>query len=215
MNKSQINENKVTMTGLIDAPVIITHEMYGEPFYESILKIPRESGKCDRIPFVISGRIGGAASLAEGKMIAITGQLRSFNSMENGRYTLNHHVFAESLVTDPMRRVKRCINEVKMDGYICREPAFRVSEFSGRRITSFLMAVNRLFKRTDYISCVCWGRNACYVKNLPVGTHLEVSGRLQERTCIVHLPDHKTCSRHVFDVSIARLNCLKNLDITA
>ncbi len=209
-----VNMNQVRLTGLIDAPVTFSHEMYGEPFFRSIIKVPRESGTCDRIPFLVSGRICSIPALGEGMSAVITGQLRSYNCTESGRHVLRHHVFAELVSSGATGADESGVNEVKMDGYICTPPVYRVTH-SGRKITSFLFAVNRQFCKSDYISCICWGRNALYVRGLDMGTHLAVTGRLQERIYRKYMPQEPVLERHVWEVSVSRVRCVEADGISA
>lgn len=43
------------------------------------------------------------------------------------------------------------------------------------------MAVNRPYGKSDYIPCICWGRNARYASAFAVGGHVLIWGRIQSR----------------------------------
>jgi len=44
-----------------------------------------------------------------------------------------------------------------------------------------MIAVNRMYGKSDYIPCIAWSRNAKYARLLDVGTKIRVSGRIQSR----------------------------------
>ena len=71
-------------------------------------------------------------------------------------------------------------NVIELCGYICKDPIFRVTPFN-RQICDLLLAVNRQYGKSDYIPCICWGRNAEFVSSLPVGSKINVAGRIQSR----------------------------------
>ena len=51
----------------------------------------------------------------------------------------------------------------------------------GREIADILLAVNRPYGKSDYIPCICWGRNANFAKSFEVGGRLHIWGRIQSR----------------------------------
>ncbi len=214
MKLPEINLNQVKIAGMIDAPVSFSYEMYGEPFFESMIKVPRKSGAVDRIPIVVSGRNCRVSLLRPGKAVSVSGKLRSYNCVENGRSALRHRVFAEEVSLKPPASEKPGLNEVKMNGYICTRPSYRETG-SSRRLTTFLFAVNRPCQKTDYIPCVCWGRTAVYLRDCPPGTYLDVCGRLQERVYHKHLNGQELYERHVWELSVYRVSCLELRDISA
>ena len=56
-------------------------------------------------------------------------------------------------------------NRIILQGYLCKEPIYRETPL-GREITDLLLAVNRPYGKSDYIPCICWGRNARYASKL-------------------------------------------------
>ena len=57
-------------------------------------------------------------------------------------------------------------NQIYLDGYICKAPVYRMTPL-GREIADVLLAVNRAYGKSDYIPCICWGRNARFAGKLP------------------------------------------------
>ena len=75
----------------------------------------------------------------------------------------------------------------------------------GREICDLMLAVNRMYNKSDYIPCIAWGRNAGYAQNLAVGTKLMVEGRIQSREYKKKLDDGTAEIRKAFEVSIVKL----------
>ena len=71
-------------------------------------------------------------------------------------------------------------NTILLDGYICKEPVYRKTPL-GREIADLLLAVNRPYGKSDYIPCICWGRNARFAAGFQVGEHVQILGRIQSR----------------------------------
>ena len=70
-----------------------------------------------------------------------------------------------------------------------------------------LVAVNRQYGKSDYIPCIAWGRNARFAEGLPVGTCIELAGRVQSREYIkrTECGDER---RTAYEVSIASLRVI-------
>ena len=71
-------------------------------------------------------------------------------------------------------------NHILLEGYICKKPIYRKTPL-GREIADLLLAVNRPYGKSDYIPCICWGRNARYASGFEVGEHVRILGRIQSR----------------------------------
>ena len=56
---------------------------------------------------------------------------------------------------------------------MCKTPVYRKTPL-GREIADLLLAVNRPYGKSDYIPCICWGRNARYASNFDVGEHVRI-----------------------------------------
>ena len=207
------NLNQISLTGMISAPVTCSHEIFGEMFFETVLKIPRDGDKEDMIPVVISDRVTDISALSEDQIVSVSGQLRSYNQEDGDLHFLSHRAFAESVSPAPEKPVK-FLDQVKLEGYVCTQPSYRITP-GGKQITGFLLAVNRLYDRADYISCICWGRNAVYASGFETGAFLGIEGRLQSRSYRKILPTGKVIRRKVYEVSVSRMRRLDLMDISA
>lgn len=203
MNHEFLDNNKVYLQGkLIEEPVY-SHEIFEEGFYNSALAIPRLSGQEDIIPITISERILNSRSLKVGDLIAIKGQFRSYNKIENEKSKLILTVFVRELCevdenTNP--------NTIEINGYICKSPIFRTTPFN-REITDVLMAVNRSYNKSDYIPCITWGRNARFVGELPVGTKLDIVGRIQSREYLKKFSENDDAIKKIaYEISVSKVS---------
>ena len=95
----------------------------------------------------------------KGMYIVVNGQFRSYNRHEERKNKLVLSVFAREIdfVDEIGENTKS--NQIYLDGYICKEPVYRKTPL-GREIADLLLAVNRPYGKSDYIPCICWGRNA-------------------------------------------------------
>jgi single-stranded DNA-binding protein len=95
-------------------------------------------------------------------------------------------------------------NTILLDGYICKPPIYRKTPL-GREIADILLAVNRPYGKSDYIPCICWGRNARYAAGFEVGVHIQVLGRIQSREYIKKISEYETEKRVAYEVSVSKL----------
>lgn len=74
-------------------------------------------------------------------------------------------VFARELEVLDSDYDEDAANQIFLDGYICKEAIYRKTPL-GREIADLLVAVNRSYGKSDYIPCICWGRNARFASTL-------------------------------------------------
>lgn len=175
MNEQQYYNN-VSLSGEIIAELSLSHEVYGEKFYSSSLKVKRLSEVYDVIPILVSERLI-SEKLEVGSQITVRGQFRSYNKIDDGK----SHLLLTLFIRD-LRAFDESVNAntIELLGFICKPPIFRVTPFM-REICDCLIAVNRAYNKSDYIPCIAWGRNARYVKGLRVGEKIFIEGRIQSR----------------------------------
>ena len=95
------------------------------------------------------------------------------------------------------------VNDSTFIGYICKNPIYRKTPL-GREIADVLIAVNRSYKKSDYIPCILWGRNAKFCETLPIGTMVKLTGRIQSRTYEKKNLDGTIISKVAYEVSISK-----------
>lgn len=72
--------NSVTLKGTITQVPSLSHKVYGEGFYNTLIAVPRLSGSCDVLPVTVSERLLAEGENIVGKNYYITGQFRSYNN---------------------------------------------------------------------------------------------------------------------------------------
>ena len=200
MNYNTEKNNKVYVYGEIVSEAKFSHEVYGEGFYEFMVKVMRLSGQADLLPVTVSERIM-TDDMKPGSFICALGQFRSYNKLENGRSRLMLTVFVRELLdTQPGKNP----NSIVLSGYICKPPVYRTTPFN-REIADLLVAVNRSYNKSDYIPAIAWGRNARFVRNLSVGDKVALSGRIQSREYQKKQPDETFVTMIAYEVSISKL----------
>ena len=168
------------------------------------IEVERLSDTSDIIPVMISERLINVNEDYEGKNIVIAGQFRSYNKHEEKKNRLILSVFAREIEFVDEIEKEHSTNQIYMDGYICKEPVYRKTPL-GREIADILIAVNRPYGKSDYIPCICWGRNARYASNLFVGSRCRVWGRIQSREYFKKINDEQSVRKVAYEVSVNKL----------
>ena len=200
--------NQVTMIGEIVSEFEFSHEVYGEGFYLVDISVSRLSDSVDYIPLMVSERLVDVTQSYIGETISVSGQFRSYNRHEEKKNRLILSVFVRELefVDEIEDDIKS--NQIYLDGYICKEPIYRKTPL-GREIADLLVAVNRSYGKSDYIPCICWGRNARYASSFEVGSHVEVYGRIQSREYMKRTGENETEKRVAYEVSVSKLEYIE------
>ena len=209
MNRDILEKNKVEITGKIATSFVYNHEVFGEKFYTADVIAKRWSGFEDMIPLVVSERLVDVTQSYVGQMVHITGQFRSFNKHEATKNRLILNVFVREWKFADRVPEGDQNNEIFLDGYICKEPIHRKTPL-GREITDLLIAVNRPYGKSDYIPCICRGRNSRYVSDLPAGTHIRLRGRVQSRAYKKIIDETRGELRIAYEVSVSGIEIVED-----
>ena len=207
MSDKMIENNQVTIMGEVVSRFQFSHEVFGEGFYTLEVLVKRLSNSCDRIPLMISERLIDVTQDYTGEYIVVQGQFRSYNRHEEQKNRLILSVFAREISFAEEEPDGSRTNNIFLDGYICKEPIYRKTPL-GREIADLLLAVNRPYGKSDYIPCICWGRNARYAAGFQVGEHVQVLGRIQSREYVKKLSETETEKRTAYEVSVSKLECM-------
>ena len=200
--------NQVSIVGTIVSDFQYSHEVYGEGFYMVDVSVNRLSNFVDIIPVMVSERIVDVTKNYEGNLIYVLGQFRSYNRHEEKKNRLVLSVFARELEFIEEESDELKSNQIYLDGYICKEPIYRKTPL-GREIADLLIAVNRSYGKSDYIPCICWGRNARYASGFEVGGHVQVYGRIQSREYVKKLSETEVEHRVAYEVSVSKIEYLE------
>ena len=199
-----IENNQVSIIGKVVSGFTFSHDVFGEGFYMVELSVKRLSDSSDRIPVMISERLIDVAQDYQGEYIQVEGQFRSYNRHEEKKNRLVLSVFARevSFVEEADDKVRS--NQIFLDGFVCKPTVYRKTPL-GREIADMLIAVNRPYGKSDYIPCICWGRNARFASGFEVGSRVQIWGRIQSREYMKRLEGELTERRTAYEVSISKL----------
>lgn len=204
MSDKIIENNQVTIMGKVATEFSFSHEVFGEGFYMVEVEVKRLSNSEDRIPLMISERLIDVTQDYTGEYIMVHGQFRSYNRHEEQKNRLVLSVFVREISFMEEEPDGAKTNSIWLDGYICKEPIYRKTPL-GREIADLLLAVNRPYGKSDYIPCICWGRNARYASGFEVGEHVQLLGRIQSREYVKRISDTETEKRVAYEVSVSKL----------
>ena len=204
MSDKIIENNQVTIMGKVATEFSFSHEVFGEGFYMVEVEVKRLSNSEDRIPLMISERLIDETQDYTGEYIMVHGQFRSYNRLEEQKNRLVLSVFVREISFMEEEPDGTKTNSIWLDGYICKEPIYRKTPL-GREIADLLLAVNRPYGKSDYIPCICWGRNARYASGFEVGEHVQLLGRIQSREYVKRISDTETEKRVAYEVSVSKL----------
>lgn len=168
--------NSIIIAGLA-SEFEFSHRIGDEKFYRSTIACMRKSGAVDTIPIIIPKRMipestGPFTARAEGEI-----RVNKNYALPRSPYVATYIKPNEFCILD---ETGEDVNEVRLNGYICREPRFYVHG-DGRKSTTLILKIDRENDKWDTIPCVFWGRNAEYANSFEVGDHIKVKGCLQSR----------------------------------
>ena len=203
-----IENNQVIMAGEIVSEFVFSHEVFGEGFYMLEISVRRLSNSYDVIPLMISERLIDVTRDYRGETITVSGQFRSYNRHEEKKNRLVLSVFVRELEFVEEEPESSRTNQIFLEGYICKMPVYRKTPL-GREIADLLVAVNRPYGKSDYIPCICWGRNARYASGFEVGAHIQLWGRIQSREYTKKISEEEIERRIAYEVSVSKLEFIE------
>lgn len=203
-----LENNQASIVGEIVSEFQYSHEVYGEGFYMVEVSVNRLSNFADYIPLMISERLIDTTKSYIGQKVYVTGQFRSYNRHEEVKNRLVLSVFVREIEFIEEETEEMKSNQIMLDGYICKEPIYRKTPL-GREIADLLVAVNRSYGKSDYIPCICWGRNARFASRFQVGTHVQIWGRIQSREYVKKISEDQVEKRIAYEVSVSKIEFIE------
>ena len=195
-------ENRAVLRGTVAGQAVLSHQVHGIDFYRFPLSVPRLSGREDLLNVLYPLSSPEEALPQPGDFVEVTGEIRSFNNRSGVGNRLVITVLARSVTPgqgDPC-------NQVVLGGVLCKPPVLRRTPL-GRDICDLLLAVNRRYRRADYLPCIAWGSLARRCAELAPGNRVELEGRLQSRVYTKRLGETSE-ERSAFEVSVSVLERL-------
>ena len=169
-------ENRVVLRGTAAGEATLSHQVHGLDFYRFPLSVPRLSGREDRLNILLPAPPEGKTLPQPGDYLEVAGEVRSFNNRSGVGSRLVITVLARSVLPG----VGEPCNQVWLRGTLCKPPILRRTPL-GRDICDLLLAVNRRYRRADYLPCILWGKIAAQAAGCAVGDRILLDGRLQSR----------------------------------
>ena len=196
--------NLVNLRGELDDNLEFSHEIFGEKFYNTKIKINRLSDSYDVLPITVSDRLLQDIDFENNKFVSVVGQLRSYNKNINNKNRLVLTVFAREIKQLESVEDSKDPNSIFLDGYICKSPVYRKTPL-GREITDLLVAINRPYNKSDYIPSIVWGRNAKFAKSLKIGDRIQMWERVQSREYEKKIDDGQVLKKVAYEVYISKI----------
>lgn len=134
---------------------------------------------------------------------ALRARSAPFNNHSGEGSKLVISVFAVSCLRRRRRMGQR---GSELTGTLCKSPNRRTTPM-GREICDLMLAVNRLYGRSDYLPCIVWGQNARRAALWDVGTRVHLLGRIQSREYIKNL-DGQAVRRTAYEISVSDIAAL-------
>ena len=213
------NKNNVKLVGKIEKELEYNNRVQRINFYTTKIAVPRKSGVVDHLPLMISEKLLKENGDLKGKSVCIYGQFRSYDRQDteedkrkederdSHENKVKLYVFVNKIRLCKYPEVDND-NTITIDGYLCKKPVRRKTN-KGIEITQLLIAVNRKNESSDYIPCICWGRNARFAGKLAVGEHVAIWGRIQSREYQKKIGNDEIVNKVAYEVSVSKMECLE------
>ena len=197
--------NKISLVGEVISAPKLSHETHNEKFYTVKVDVKRLSGDIDTLEIIISEKLYDIEKIELGARYYIEGEIRSYNYYvsETERRKLVINIFAKNL-SIAEETDDECLNNFELVGHICKKPIYRKTPFD-REISDILLAVNRLYGKSDYLPCIAWGRNAKFASTLEIGDKIKITGRMQSRQYTKKISDNEEEKKIAYEMSIITL----------
>lgn len=205
--------NTVRLRGIVRDPFYLEECEDGSTCYATYVSVMRNSGIFDTLRVVVPASVlGEEVHDCTGREVSFVGEFRSRNRFDGLKRRLELFVFATSMKfcdehTEYADDFGIDTNYIHLVGTVCSPSVFRVTP-SGRRITDFLLAVNRNAPDdyySDYIPCICWQEDAERYAGLKPGDCVELTGRVQSRQYEKAQPDGRHDVRVAYEVSVKKM----------
>lgn len=203
----QKSVNTITIRGALQSLPQFSHENHGRKFFRFILEVPRLSGTVDLLPVITDEFLLSPLDPTAGEMLTVSGQIRSYNQRSEGARHLHIFVFATEICVEDGEP----INDVVLEGLLCKEPNFRRTPL-GRDICDAMLVIPRAFRRADYLPCILWGRTAQEISLCHTRDWIRIEGRLQSRT-YTKLTEDGSIQRTAYEISALNAQILPEEDL--
>lgn len=189
-----ICKNQASVNGTIASPYYLAYTTEDGQCYKVFVKVMRLSGTEDMVPVIVPEFCLTDTMDATGRKVSVSGTFQSQNYRAEGKAHLDLFLYADQfLFADEQEGDRDSVGDMKtnnrvlLEGYLCKQPRYRRTPL-GREIADFLLAINETgTRRSFYIPCIAWGRNACLMDRMHTGDCVRLEGRIQSREYIKHI----------------------------
>ena len=197
------SHNILSLSGIVSSDIEFSHESHGVSFYSFKIETRRLSGTSDIINALVSETLLSECGFGKGDFITTKSELRSFNQKnENGSKLIISAFLKEVSVSED----ENFENELTLTGTICKKPVYRKTPL-GREICDIMLAINRRYRRSDYIPLITWGRNARIADTYDTGDVITISGRVQSRE-YTKVIDGEEIIKTAYEVSVSSIEAV-------
>lgn len=192
-----MENNSIVVSGEVVSDFEYSHMSFGETYNSFFIRSARYSGTDDVLKVIVSTRI--MQEIPKGMYVEVIGSVRTYTKHVCDKTYVDVHVFADKIriLDEPVY-----VNEVTLNGYICRKPIYRETPL-GRRICDTLIAVNRIAGSSVYIPTILWGKSAESFSKKEVGSNVILHGRLQSREYLKKHEDGTEEMKTAYEFSVA------------
>lgn len=180
-------KNKVFLSGKISEPKWLFNDVYG-----ATLEVKRFSGTSDYIPIQFNRELFPLI-VGNNRFVKIKGFFKSFS--KNSSLIL--YVWAKEII--PLSE-ELYENKVELKGYLCRKSTLRQTPLTNRTIFDFFIATNHK-DVSYYFPIISWNTLATNISDLPLSTHVFLTGRIQSREYVKVYDDNTQETKTAYEVS--------------
>lgn len=196
-------KNNARIVGKVVSEINFNHVANKKKFFRFYVSAKRFSGVEDIIPVIVDETLMDSLNLTPFKNINVEGIWSSW--MRTGH--LDQYLLAAKIEI-LSETEETYVNSVFLDGHLCKTPVCRTTPL-GRHIADLLIAVNYPSGKSDYLPCICWGKNTEKAKLLTTGSHLCIKGRMQSRTYVKKYEDGTNEIKTAYEVSVCEMEVVE------
>jgi len=141
--------------------------------------------------------------IIEADFLNVLGQIRTYDK-ENGGIDI--YLFAKDI---NIEKEEKYFNKVELTGYICKKGKARETK-SGRKVIDFIVAINRLFRKSDYLPVLAWNKDVNYINNINISSEVSIVGRFQSRAYYKKDCDGNLIEKIAYEISSSKILSKEN-----
>ena len=197
--------NKIILKGITISELGECPEKFKENYLQITMKCERFSKGSDTLKIYFQRDMSGLHLLKKGIKLQLTGEVcvHSCESVENGKnHTMTFVICENFKLYTEMDEYTIDNNEVRLEGTVCKKPTFRITA-AGLALATIILRV-ACTENVSFIPCIFWQKNANQIAEIPAGTTIEITGRLQSRNYIKRV-DEKELTKTTYEVSVSKI----------